>query len=72
MLELVVEGMTCGHCAGAVKKALEGVPGVMAARVSLEEGKAWVEGTADPEVLSAAVAEEGYRARLPASQGGSR
>jgi copper chaperone len=72
MLELKVEGMTCGHCAGAVKKALEGVPGVTEARVSLEEGKAWVEGQADPSALAAAVAEEGYRAQPLAAQGGAR
>ena len=72
MLEIKVEGMTCGHCAGAVKKALEGVPGVTGARVSLEEGKAWVEGAADPSALTAAVEEEGYRARPLAAPGGDR
>jgi copper chaperone len=72
MMELKVEGMTCGHCVGAVKRALEGVPGVTEARVSLEQGKAWVEGAADPAALAAAVAEEGYQARLLAAQGGSR
>jgi copper chaperone len=68
-LELAVEGMTCGHCVGAVQKALQGVAGVKAVRVSLPEAKAWVEGTADSRALIDAVAEEGYRAR-PVAQGG--
>lgn len=64
MVELKVEGMTCGHCVGSVKKALEAVGGVESVRVSLPEAKAWVEGAPDPEALIAAVSEEGYRARL--------
>jgi copper chaperone len=63
-LELQVEGMTCGHCEKTVKTALEGVVGPGKARVSLPEGKAWVEGPADPAALISAVAEEGYKARL--------
>lgn len=62
MLELRVDGMTCGHCENAVRKALEAVPGVAKVKVSLAEAKAWVEGGADPAALVAAVAEEGYRA----------
>lgn len=73
-LELAIEGMTCGHCVGTVQKALQGVAGVQAARVSLPEAKAWVEarpGSAGlTEALVAAVAEEGYRAR-PWAQGGA-
>ena len=59
---LTIEGMSCGHCVQAVKRALEGVPGVEvreaeigsatigydAAKVSLEQ-------------VSGAVEEEGYR-----------
>lgn len=63
-IELAVEGMTCGHCAASVRKALEGVAGVDSAKVSLEASKAWVEGTPDPQALIDAVREEGYGARL--------
>jgi copper chaperone len=71
--EFRVEGMTCGHCEKAVRSALESVSGVGKARVSLAEGKAWVEGPADPAALISAVAEEGYRATMiaPASEEGS-
>lgn len=63
-MELKIDGMTCGHCVAAVKKALEAVPGVEAARVDLNEGRAEVTGAADTEALVAAVEEEGYDARL--------
>jgi len=42
-IKLRVDGMSCEHCVQAVKKALEGVPGVRSARVSLEQGLAEVE-----------------------------
>lgn len=62
--ELKIEGMSCGHCVRSVTEALKAVPGVAAATVTLEDGKAIVdvEG-ASPEQLIAAVEQEGYRAR---------
>ncbi len=59
-----VEGMTCMHCVGAVTRALENVPGVTKAEVSLEQKRATVTGDAEPAALVAAVAEEGYEASL--------
>jgi len=64
MVKLRVEGMTCNHCAMAVKRALQRVPGVEKAEVSLERAEALVEGQADLEALLRAVEEEGYRAAL--------
>ncbi|TFU26060.1 CopZ family metallochaperone [Thermus tengchongensis] len=64
MVKLRVEGMTCNHCAMAVQKALQKVPGVEKAEVSLERAEALVEGQADLEALIRAVEEEGYRAAL--------
>lgn len=60
MIELKVEGMTCGHCSAAVQRALEAVPGVTSVRVDREQGRAWVEGTQDVDALNAAVVAEGY------------
>ena len=60
--ELKIDGMTCGHCVAGVKKALEAVPGVESAEVSLAEGRATVRGTAPVPELIAAVEEEGYAA----------
>ncbi len=64
MLHLTIEGMTCGHCVANVKAALEAVSGVTRADVDLKPGKARVEGTASVQALCAAVAEEGYTARV--------
>lgn len=59
---LKVSGMTCMHCVGAVKKALEQVPGVEIADVSLEKAQAVVTGDADVQAMVAAIKEEGYDA----------
>lgn len=64
MTELKITGMTCGHCVKAVEKALSAVPGVQSVKVSLEEGKAEVEGQADTQAMIAAVQEEGYSAQV--------
>jgi copper chaperone CopZ len=57
---LKVDGMTCMHCVAAVKKALEQVPGVETAEVSLDKARAEVTGDADVQAMVAAVKEEGY------------
>ncbi|CAM3953602.1 CopZ family metallochaperone [Deinococcus frigens] len=62
--ELIVSGMTCGHCQTAVTKALKGVPGVEQVDVNLTDGRAQVQGQVDPQALVAAVKEEGYGAQL--------
>ena len=65
MIKLKIEGMTCNHCVGHVKEALSGVAGVQGpVEVSLANGEALVPGSPDPQALVAAVAEEGYSARL--------
>ena len=63
-IELDVSGMTCGHCQGAVTKALKSVPGVTGAQVDLKSGKAFVEGNADTQALVNVVVEEGYSAQV--------
>ncbi len=65
MIQLKIEGMTCGHCVMGVKQALAAVPGVKGAvEVDLASGRAQVDGTADAAALIAAVEEEGYSATL--------
>ena len=61
----VVEGMTCHHCCTHVEKALQSVPGVAHAEVSLERGEALVEGDATDDALIQAVADIGYTLRRP-------
>ncbi|WP_027340078.1 heavy-metal-associated domain-containing protein [Halonatronum saccharophilum] len=41
--EFEVQGMSCGHCKGAVEKALNSADGVKDAKVDLEAAKVKVE-----------------------------
>jgi periplasmic mercuric ion binding protein len=64
---LDVPGMNCSLCPISVKKALERVPGVMAAKADLASKTA--EATIDPErvrpeALSKAVSDAGYPATI--------
>ena len=52
-----IEGMMCGHCEAAVKKALEALDGVASAEVSHEKGTAVV----DNAVLTKAVEDKDYK-----------
>ncbi len=61
---LKISGMTCGHCVAAVNKALQQVPGVERADVSLDPPQAVVTGSADPQALVTAVKGEGYDASV--------
>jgi len=57
-----VQGMTCGHCVGAVTSALSELDGVSDVSVELESGEATVtsEQPLDAEAVRAAVADAGY------------
>lgn len=61
---LKITGMTCGHCVASVTKALEKVPGVAKAEVSLEKQQALVTGEANQAAMLAAVKDEGYEAEV--------
>ena len=58
-----IEGMMCGHCEAAVKKALETLEGVESAQVSHEEGTALVtlESQVADDVLKKAVEDKDYK-----------
>ena len=61
MKSIVIEGMHCMHCSGAVEKALRAVPGVREVSVDLASKTATVEaeGVSDAD-LSKAVTDAGY------------
>jgi Cu+-exporting ATPase len=66
-LQLAIEGMTCASCVARVEKALAAVPGVLRASVNLASESARVEvvrGVASARLLTAAVQEAGYTARV--------
>ena len=60
-VKLGIEGMSCGHCVAAVKRALEGVEGVRVENVAV--GEATVEydaSKASADAIRNAVEDEGY------------
>ncbi len=59
--------MTCDHCVGTVRRALEGVPGVASARVDLTTNQAEVVFDGDESLLRAAVEQAGYGVGQPPS-----
>jgi mercuric transport protein len=70
-VKLSVRGMTCADCTGKVKAALEGVPGVTKAEVSLEKNEASVtydKGKTTPEALVKAVEKAGFKCSLPKAE----
>lgn len=62
MPEIVVKGMSCGHCAAAVAKALEALPGVRGVQVDLASGRVTFEsaGPISKNDLIQAVKAAGY------------
>ena len=62
-ITMKIEGMMCGHCEAAVKKALEAIPTVSEAAVSHETGTAVVTLKEDTpfEVLKKAVEDKDYK-----------
>ncbi|HLV25008.1 MAG TPA: cation transporter [Gemmatimonadales bacterium] len=62
---LKIEGMSCGHCVSAVRKALEGLDGVTVENVAV--GSATVSfdpAVASEEQIAGAVSEAGYAATV--------
>jgi P-type Cu+ transporter len=66
--DLAVTGMTCGNCARHVVEAIQGVPGVRSASVSLDSHQAsvrWAAGVAqDERAVIRAVEDAGYGAKV--------
>lgn len=60
MYEFDIPKMTCGHCAGAVKKAIERADPTASSIIDVGTRKAKVETFASPEAIAAAIAEAGY------------
>ena len=61
-MRLTIDGMTCEHCAGSVRRALTESRGVETARVDLKKGEAVVTGgDLDVSLLIEAVESLGYK-----------
>lgn len=61
--ELIVDGMTCAHCAQAVTTALTVVPGVTGVDVDVAGGRVLLRhpGPLDRPAVESAVADAGYQ-----------
>lgn len=60
---LQVQGMSCGHCKQSVEDALNGVEGVLEAKVNLSTGEVEVsfdDSKVTTELLKETVEEQGY------------
>ena len=67
---LSIEGMSCGHCIGQVKSALQGLPGVTVENVSVGSAQvAYDAAKVGPDALAKAVSEAGYDAKVAATNG---
>lgn len=60
MYELLVEGMSCGHCVGAVTRSVKEVDDAATVEVDLATQKVKIASTAALADLAAAVEEAGY------------
>jgi copper chaperone len=65
ILNLMVTGMTCGHCEKAVKQAIKNVDANAAIEIKRAENLVVVDTAEAAETIVAAITAEGY----PASQG---
>jgi copper chaperone CopZ len=63
VIDLKIEGMTCGHCEMSVTKELSKLPGAQDVRVSSASGTATlsVDESVDDAQVEAAVEEAGYK-----------
>ena len=64
-LNLLVTGMTCGHCERAVKQAIKSVDANAAIEIKRTENLVIIDTAEAAETIVAAITAEGY----PASQG---
>jgi copper chaperone CopZ len=63
VIDLNIEGMTCGHCEMSVTKELSKLPGAQDVKVSAATGTATlsVDDSVDDAQVTAAVEEAGYK-----------
>lgn len=56
-----VPGITCGHCASAIRAEVGCLPGVVGVDVDVAGKQVRVTGTADADAVRDAIAEAGYQ-----------
>lgn len=62
-VSLAIEGMSCGHCLAAVKKAIAAVPGATLQELQLGSARVAIdEQTTTPDAVVNAITDAGYQA----------
>lgn len=56
-----VQGMSCGHCVGAVTQAVKSVDPQAEVKVDLSSGKVEVQSQQDHAAIAKAIEDEGYK-----------
>ncbi|HEY8606163.1 MAG TPA: cation transporter [Noviherbaspirillum sp.] len=69
MYELKVEGMSCGHCIGAVTRSVQELDAAARVEVDLAQQKVRVATSASLDAVQAAIADAGYPVLSGASAG---
>jgi len=60
MYQLQVENMSCGHCVGAVTKAVQGIDAAAQVQIDLASKSVKVESTGALDSIKAAIVDAGY------------
>lgn len=60
MIEFNVQDMTCGHCAGRITKAINGVDADAKVEIKIEGRTVSVDSKASAAELAAAISDAGY------------
>ena len=60
MATIKIKGMSCGHCVGSTKKALEAIEGISNVEVDLDKAEARYDGDVDLEVIKKAISSIGF------------
>ncbi|MDD3814898.1 MAG: heavy metal-associated domain-containing protein [Desulfocapsaceae bacterium] len=60
MTTIKIKGMSCQHCVGSTKKALEALPGISNVQINLEKGEATFDGNVDSQTVKEAITRIGF------------
>ncbi len=60
MTTIKIKGMSCQHCVGSTRKALEAIPGISNVQIDLEKGEATFDGKIDGQIVKKAIISIGF------------
>ena len=60
MATVKIKGMSCQHCVGSTKQALEKIPGISDVKVDLEKGEATYQGNVESKLVKEAITKIGF------------